>query len=73
MGTAVPVVLRSCRELCRRARSKGDLTQDEILLLAIAAGQAAPGRYVEPDSAYDVGRVADFFPYSQQENLKTAK
>jgi hypothetical protein len=43
-GFSDPVIA----ELCKKTRHKADLTQDEILLLALAAGQAALARYVEP-------------------------
>ncbi len=41
------------RELCKKTRNRADLSEDEILLLAIAAGQAALARYIEPGSAHD--------------------
>jgi hypothetical protein len=47
------------RELCKKARDKGNLTADEILLLALAAGQAAYARYIHPDSAHDAERTLE--------------
>lgn len=35
-------------QLCKKTRDKSDLSADEVLLLALAAGQAALARYVEP-------------------------
>jgi hypothetical protein len=54
------------KEVCRKTRGKSHLSKDEILLLSLAAGQAAFARHVEPDSAHDaeetledIGRLLD--------------
>jgi hypothetical protein len=59
-------------ELVRRIRQKSELNDDEIVILALVAAQAALAKYLEPNSATAEETVRAFLSVLDHEEVVTA-